>query len=143
MVKKSYLIFTISIVIIGIVLLIVQLMYQNYYHDDYVNKYDHPHVCLGYDDEEYLIYPGDSIDKWNIIFPSGDEYVELKPEQIAFFLKSGEINPDTAWVLHPQSEYQLTIEEDYIIVSDFNRPVAQLPLNQTGKLGNILIKDNE
>ena len=95
------------------------------------------------DDEDYLIYPSDSTGKWNIIFPSGNEYAELKPEQIAVFLKSGEIPMDTTWVIYPQCQYQLELYEDELIISDFGRLVAELPLNQTGKLETILIKDNE
>lgn len=124
--------------VIGLAIIILSIIY--FVGNKALEKND---LNMSLNDEEYLIYPADSIDKWNIIFPNGEEYVNLKPEQIALFLKSGEINPDTAWVLHPQSEYQLTIEEDYIIVSDFNRPVVKLPLNQTGKLETILIKDNE
>lgn len=44
---------------------------------------------------------------------------------------------------HPASEYQLTIVDDYIIVEDFGREVAQLPLDSTCNLGEILIQDNE
>lgn len=41
------------------------------------------------------------------------------------------------------SEYQLVIEDDSIIISDFGRPVAKLHLKQIGELETILIKDNE
>ncbi len=41
------------------------------------------------------------------------------------------------------SEYQLVIEDDSIIISDFGRPVGKLHLKQIGQLETILIKDNE
>lgn len=41
------------------------------------------------------------------------------------------------------SEYQLVIEDDSIIISDFGRPVGKLHLKQIGELETILIKDNE
>ena len=97
-----------------------------------------------HNDEEYVIYPSDSLDgKWNLLFSSGDLYIDLKPEQIAVFFKSGEIPIDTTWVVYPQCEYQLTMEDKTIIVEDFGRPICELPYNQTGKLGELLLKDNE
>jgi hypothetical protein len=95
------------------------------------------------DDEEYLIYPSDSTDKWNIVFPSGDEYKDLKPEQLALFLKSGEIPNDTTWVIYPQCEYQLTLEDTTIVIEDFGRPVLEIPINKSGIIGTTLLKDNE
>jgi hypothetical protein len=47
-----------------------------------------------------------------------------------------------AYVPDP-SEYQLVIEDDSIIISDFGRPVSKLHLNQIGELETVLIKDNE
>lgn len=41
------------------------------------------------------------------------------------------------------AEYQLTIEDNYIIIKDYGRNVTKLPLDSTCELGNILIKDNE
>ena len=41
------------------------------------------------------------------------------------------------------SEYQLVIEDDSIIISDFGRPVGKLHLRQIGELETILIEDNE
>lgn len=41
------------------------------------------------------------------------------------------------------SEYQLIIEDDSIIISDFGRPVGKLHLKQIGELSTTLIKDNE
>jgi len=41
------------------------------------------------------------------------------------------------------TEYQLVIEDDYIIISYYSRKVTQLPLDSTCNLGDILIKDNE
>lgn len=93
----------------------------------------------------YVIYPSEEKEgKWNIVFPQTDDlYVNLKPEQIAMFLKSGEIPEDTTWVVYPQCEYQLTVDEEHIIVKDFGRPVTKLFYSETGKLADILIKDNE
>lgn len=141
--KKAYLILTISVITAAALLLIFE--FYNSAETNITNQYPEnlrfSDVYL--DDEEYLIYPSDSTDKWNIIFPSGDEYSNLKPEQIALFLKSGEIPNDTTWVIYPQCEYQLTMEDKTIIVESFGRPVCELPYNQTGKLGNLLIKDNK
>lgn len=41
------------------------------------------------------------------------------------------------------SEYQLTIEDDHIIVEDAGRTVTILPLDSTCTLGSILIDDNQ
>lgn len=44
---------------------------------------------------------------------------------------------------HDFSEYQLTIEDDHIIVEDYGRTVTVLPLDSTCNLGPILIDDNQ
>ena len=141
--KKAYLVFTIAVVVIAAIALVVDNIY---YNDDPIASHRHD-LAKNYtpvlDDEEYLIYPGETANKWNIIFPSGDEYVELKPEQIAIFLKSGEIPMDTTWVVYPQCEYQLTMEADYILIEDFGRPVVKIPYNKAGDIGKQLLKDNE
>lgn len=138
--KKAYLILTAAVIVTAVALLLSDLIGNNpeyqpiptrVYPDDYL------------DDQEYVIYPSDSTDKWNIIFPSGDLYVELKPEQIALFMKSGEINPDTTWVIYPQCEYQLTLEDKEIVVQDFGRPVIRVPYEKAGPIGKALIEDNE
>ena len=41
------------------------------------------------------------------------------------------------------AEYQLYIEDDYIIVEDYGRSVVILPIDETCTLGSALIKDNE
>lgn len=46
------------------------------------------------------------------------------------------------YVPHP-SEYQLVIEDDSIIISDFGRHVTTIHLDSTGQIGTELIKDNE
>lgn len=51
--------------------------------------------------------------------------------------------PEPVKCFHDSAEYQLTIEDDYIVVKDFGRQVTQLPLDSTCNLGDILIKDNE
>lgn len=67
---------------------------------------------------------------------------------LLFFLSSQEeyISPEqkraNAYVPDP-AEYQLVIEDDSIIISDFGRRVGSIPLNKTGEVGNLLIKDNE
>jgi len=93
--------------------------------------------------DEYLIYPSDSTGKWNVLLANGTECTNLKPEQIALFLKSGEISSDTTWVIYPQCQYQLTIEDTTIILENFGRIVGRIPYNRAGQLSNLLIKDNE
>lgn len=142
--KKVYFILSVALMVTVLTLLVIDL--YNNQQDSYFHQHQHSErfsdVYL--DDEEYLIYPSDSLEgKWCIAFPSDELYVDLKPEQIALFLKSGEINPDTSWIIYPQCEYQLELYEDELIISDFGRIVAEVPLNQTGKLKNILLKDNE
>ena len=44
---------------------------------------------------------------------------------------------------HDPAEYQLIIEDDYIIVEDYGRTVVVLPIDETCTLGPALIKDNE
>jgi hypothetical protein len=67
---------------------------------------------------------------------------------LLFFFSSQEenISPEqkraNAYVSDP-SEYQLVIEDDSIIISDFGRPVGKLHLRQIGELETILIEDNE
>lgn len=138
--KKAYLILTIVVIIIAVAGYVYE---SNLVKEDYMSSLNRDYSKLTLNDEEYLIYPSDNTDKWNVIFPSGDEYVELKPEQIALFLKSGEIPKDTTWVIYPQCEYQLTMEDDYILIEDFGRPVAKVPYAKTGDIGKILIKENE
>jgi hypothetical protein len=137
--KRFYLALTIVVVISAVIALI--FMTFNSDIDTTCAVRDRSDVYL--DDEEYLIYPSDSTDKWNIVFPSDDLYVDLKPEQIALFLKSGEIPKDTTWVIYPQCEYQLTMEDNYILIEDFGRPIGKIPYNKAGDIGKLLLKDNE
>lgn len=141
--KKAYLAFVITVTVVAVIALVVDNIY---YNKDLAASHKHD-LATNYtpvlDDEEYLIYPGETANRWNIIFPSGDEYVELKPEQIAVFLKSGEVPEDTTLVVYPQCEYQLTMEDNYILVEDFGRPVAKVPYNKAGDIGKQLLKDNE
>lgn len=139
--KKIYLVLTILINSAAIGFLVYDMLKNNPEFRSVSTTSPYPDVYL--DDEEYLIYPSDSTDKWNIVFPGGDEFVNLKPEQIALFLKSGEINPDTTWVIYPQCEYQLTMEDKDIIIEDFGRQIIRIPYNQAGKIGQALLKDNE
>jgi len=141
--KKVYLILTVTVIIAAAILSIVNIFsQQNSYYPEHQHSERFTDVYL--DDEEYLIYPSDSLEgKWCIAFPNDELYVDLKPEQIALFLKSGEIPADTTWEIYPQCEYQLTMEDTTIIVESFGRPVCELPYSQTGKLGKALIKDNE
>ena len=44
---------------------------------------------------------------------------------------------------HDPAEYQLTIEDDNIVVKDYGRHVTTLSLDSTYQLGDILVKDNE
>jgi hypothetical protein len=46
-------------------------------------------------------------------------------------------------VFTPQSEYQININLDTILVLDGQRIVAKLPLEQTCELGNHLLEDNQ
>lgn len=46
-------------------------------------------------------------------------------------------------VVAPQSEYQININLDTILVLDGDRIVAKLPLEQTCELGNHLLEDNQ
>jgi hypothetical protein len=133
--KKAYLIFTVVAVVSACIAWLYMLIDFKETKQDYAQNHMY--------DEEYLIYPSDSTDKWDILFANGNEYVNLKPEQIALFLKSGEIPEDTTWVIYPQCEYQLTMEDKEIVIEDFGRPVLRLPYEQTGKLGELLIKHNE
>jgi hypothetical protein len=41
------------------------------------------------------------------------------------------------------AEYQLIIENDSIVISDYGRHVATIHLDSTGQMGIELIKDNE
>jgi hypothetical protein len=43
----------------------------------------------------------------------------------------------------PEYEYQLIIEDDKIIIESFGRFVDSIHLDSAGKVGEILIKDNE
>ena len=43
----------------------------------------------------------------------------------------------------PEYEYQLYIEDDKLIIESFGRFVDSIYLNSSGKLGEILVKDNE
>jgi hypothetical protein len=136
--RNSYLVLTIVVVIAAIIMW--------FYLDNseplvevYPNK-----SAMHLNDEEYVISPSKNDNsKWDIIFPSGDEYVDLKPEQLAVFLKSGEIPSDTTWVIYPQCEYQLTMEDHYILIEDFGRPVAKVPYEKAGDIGKTLLKENE
>jgi len=132
--KKAYLYFTIAAVAAALIVLIYILIDSNE-NQNYVKNH-----LYG---DEYLIYPSENDGKWNIIFPSDDLYINLKPEQIAVFLKSGEIPEDTTWVVYPQCEYQLTMEDNYILLEDFGRPVAKIPYEKAGDIGKELLKDNE
>jgi hypothetical protein len=140
--KKAYFILSVSVIITAVILLIIDIFTQHSINTK--PEYSQEGRFLDVHDEEYRIYPSDSLQgKWNISFPSGDLYIDLKPEQIAVFLKSGEIPMDTTWVVYPQCEYQLTMEDTTIVISDFGRPVCELPYNQTGKIAKALLKDNE
>ena len=44
---------------------------------------------------------------------------------------------------HDPCEYQLTIENEYIVIEDYGRNVTILPLDSTCNLGEILIEDNQ
>jgi hypothetical protein len=43
----------------------------------------------------------------------------------------------------PRAEYQVSLEEDYMVISDYGRIVAEVPWNKTGVLDSIFIADNE
>jgi hypothetical protein len=131
--RNSYLVLTIVVVIAAIIMWFYLDNQET--NQDFAKKYMY--------DEEYLIYPSDSTGKWDVLFANGDEYVNLKPEQIAVFLKSGEIPSDTTWVIYPQCEYQLTMEDHYILIEDFGRPVAKVPYEKAGDIGKTLLKENE
>lgn len=51
--------------------------------------------------------------------------------------------PEPPRCFHNFSEYQLTIEEDHLIVENAGRTVTILPLDSTCNLGEILIEDNQ
>jgi hypothetical protein len=43
----------------------------------------------------------------------------------------------------PEYEYQLFIEDDYIVIESFGRLIDTVHLDSAGQVGEILIKDNE
>jgi archaeosine-15-forming tRNA-guanine transglycosylase len=80
-----------------------------------------------------------------VITEEGQEFDYLYAEEIAQALITDNwnkaINEDLR--LFPRYQYQLTLEDDSLIVTDFNRHVASLPYNKIGKLDDVLIADNE
>ena len=80
-----------------------------------------------------------------VITEEGQEFDYLYAEEIAQALITDNwnkaINEDLR--LFPRYQYQLTLEDDSLIVTDFDRHVASLPYNKIGKLDDVLIADNE
>jgi len=138
--KKAYLVFTIAAITITAIALVVDNIY---YNDDPSLPRHRDGSIVSLCDEEYLVSPSDVEGKWHVTFPSGEIEKDLSPVQMARFFEDGEINRTDSLVVYPSCEYQLTIEDEFIIVEDFGRPITKLPLSKTGKLGEALIKDNE
>jgi archaeosine-15-forming tRNA-guanine transglycosylase len=80
-----------------------------------------------------------------VITEEGQTFDYLYAEEIAQALITDDwnkaINEDLR--LFPRYQYQLTLEDDSLIVTDFDRHVASLPYEKIGKLGDVLIADNE
>lgn len=70
-------------------------------------------------------------------------YTYLYAEEIAQGLLTGNWDGDESLRLFPQYQYQLTLDPDTLVVTDFDRHVASIPYNKLGVLEDILIKDNE
>ena len=78
-----------------------------------------------------------------VITDKGQMFDYLYAEEIANGLLTGNWNPDETLRLYPQYQYQLTLDPDSLVVSDFGRIVATIPYNQTGVLDSVFIADNE
>ena len=80
-----------------------------------------------------------------VITEEGQEFDYMYAEEIAQALITDDwdkaVNEDLR--LFPRYQYQLTLEDDSLIVTDFDRHVASLPYNTIGKLDDVLIADNE
>lgn len=80
-----------------------------------------------------------------VITEEGQEFDYLYAEEIAQALITDDwdkaVNEDLR--LFPRYQYQLTLEDDSLIVTDFDRHVASVPYEKIGVLNNIFIADNE
>lgn len=80
-----------------------------------------------------------------VITEEGQEFDYMYAEEIAQALITDDwdkaVNEDLR--LFPRYQYQLTLEDDSLVVSDFDRHVASIPYNKIGKLNDVLIADNE
>jgi hypothetical protein len=73
----------------------------------------------------------------------GTKHEYMYAEEIAQGLLSGSWTNDETLRLTQDSEYQLFLEPDSLMIYSFGRKVAAVPYNQTGALDSIFMKDNE
>jgi hypothetical protein len=60
------------------------------------------------------------------------------------YFKIGKSNGSNVFLrATPEYEYQLYIEDDMIVIESFGRFVDTIHLDSAGKVGKVLIKDNE
>lgn len=73
----------------------------------------------------------------------GDHLTHMYAEEIAQSLIDGKWISDEDLALSRVSEYQITLEQDSIVVMDQHRHVTTLPWNKIGKLQRVFLEDNQ
>lgn len=93
------------------------------------------------DDEQYVVFRSKNSDSWNVLYPSGNIKENLSHRQVGRFFYDGET--DTTNVFPSVTEYQLEMEDEYVIVTDNGRHVGTIEYKDAGRVGELLIADNE
>jgi predicted restriction endonuclease len=75
---------------------------------------------------------------------NGQVFTHMYAEEIAKALITGDFDaPNEDLRLFPAYQYQVTLDPDNIVITDFDRHVASVPYSKIGLLDSIFIKDNE
>lgn len=93
------------------------------------------------DDEQYVVFRSKNSNNWNVLYPTGNIKENLSHRQVGRFFYDGET--DTINIFPSLTEYQLEMEDDYVIVTDNGRHVGTIQYKDAGRLGEVLISDNE
>jgi len=87
-------------------------------------------------------YPDDR-PMFTVTTENGTVLEHMYAEEIAQSLIQGNWERDEDLALSRVSEYQITLEQDSIVVMDQHRHVATLPWNKIGKLQRVFLEDNQ
>lgn len=80
-----------------------------------------------------------------VITEEGQEFDYMYAEEIAQALITDDWDKATNEDLRlfPRYQYQVTLDEDSVTITDFDRHVASVPYNKIGVLEDVFIADNE